>query len=193
VADLGPLCPATANSGVGLVKLALAVAKRCLIGLDPRQYRQAPGETLGRPIRFTFVIFRHRWNVRGNFNPRLLGSGKDVYLRWQVIWLIKRADAHKPDDRTGSGVVAPYRYSALWAACNLLSFPAVRGSVDDLRLSTQMNDAVRLDEGIQRERRAAFSLAPATMATMYEKWSRCHAVADKAAVAATIERKDIAG
>src|SRR6185295_13385747 len=56
-----------------------------------------------------------------------------------------------------------------------------------------MNDAVRLDHGIQSERRPAFSLAPATMTTMYEKRSRGHAVADKAAVAATIERKDIAG
>ena len=117
-------------------RLALAFAKRCPIGLDPRQYRQASGETLGRPIRFTFVVFRHRWNVRGNFNPRLFGSGKDVYVRWQVIWLIKRTDANKPDDRTGTGVVAPYRYSALWAACNLLPFPAIRGSVDDFRLPT---------------------------------------------------------
>lgn len=174
-------------------RLVLAVPKRSLIGLDSRQYRQASGETLGRPIRFTFVIFRHRWNVRRNYDPRLFGSGKDVYFRWQVIWLIKRTDANKPDDRTGTGVVAPNCYSALWAACNLLPFPAIRGSVDDLRLPTQMNDAVRLDHGIQSERRAAFSLAPATMTTVHEKWWRGHAVADKAAVAATIERKNIAG
>jgi hypothetical protein len=56
-----------------------------------------------------------------------------------------------------------------------------------------MNDAVCLDHGIERERRAALSLAPATMTTMYEKWWRCHAIADKGAVAATIEGEDIAG
>jgi len=137
--------------GGSAVRLALAVPKRCLIGLDPRQYRQASGETLGRPIRFAFVIFRHRWNVRRNYDPRLFGSGKDVYFRWQVIRLIERTDANKPDDRTSTGVVAPYRYSALWATCNLLPFPAIRGSVDDFRLTTQVNDAARLDHGIQSE------------------------------------------
>jgi hypothetical protein len=107
--------------------------------------------------------------------------------------LIKRTDANEPDNRTGTGVVAPYRNSALWAASNLLPFPAVRRGVDDLRLSTRMNDAVCLDQGIERERRTAFSLAPATMTTMYEKWWRCHAIADKGAVAATIEGEDLAG
>jgi hypothetical protein len=56
-----------------------------------------------------------------------------------------------------------------------------------------MNYVLRLDHGIQSERRAAFALAPATVATMYEERLRFHAIADKAAVAASIERKKIAG
>jgi hypothetical protein len=56
-----------------------------------------------------------------------------------------------------------------------------------------MNYTVSLDHCIQSERRPAFTLAPSTMATMYEQWLRFHAIPDKAAVAASIERKTIAG
>jgi hypothetical protein len=56
-----------------------------------------------------------------------------------------------------------------------------------------MNNTLRLNHGIQSERRAAFALAPATVTAMYEKRLCLHAVADKAAGAASIERKKIAG
>src|ERR1019366_2206528 len=99
------------------------------IGLDPRQYHQAAGEARGRQIRVAFVIFRDGWNTCRKFNPRLFGSSEYVYIWWQMIWRVKRANANELDDRTGTRVVAPYRDSALWAARDLLPFPTVRGRI----------------------------------------------------------------
>jgi hypothetical protein len=115
-----------------------------------------------------------------------------VYIGWQVIWRVKRADANEPDDGARTRIVAPYRYPAFWAARDLLPLPAVRRRVDDLRLRTQMNNVICLDHGIQSERRAALSLAPTTMAAMYKQRSLCHTIADNAAIAPPVERKDIA-
>ena len=143
-------------------------------------------------MRFTLVIFRDGWNARRKLNPWLLGGSKDVYIGWQVIWRVKRADANEPDDGARTRIVAPYCHPAFWAACDLLSLPAAGGRVDDLRLRTHMNHVICLDHGIQCERRAALSLAPTTMAAMYKQRLLYHTIADNAAIAAPVERKDIA-
>ena len=115
-----------------------------------------------------------------------------MYIGRQVIWRVKRADPNEPDDGARTHVVAPYRHSAFWAARDLLSFPAVRGRVDDLRLDAQMNHVVRLNHGVQCERRTALSLAPTTMAAVYKQRLFDHTIAYNAAIAAPVERKDIA-
>ena len=106
------------------------------------------GETLWGPIRFTFVIFRDGWNARRKLNPWLLGGSKDVYIGWQVIWRVKRADANELDDGARTRIVAPYRHPAFWAARDQLPLFAVRGCVDDLRFRAQVNHEVCLDHGI---------------------------------------------
>ena len=116
-----------------------------------------------------------------------------MYIGRQVIWRVKRADPNEPYDGARTRIVAPYCHSAFLAACNLLSLPAVRRRVDDLRLHAQMNHVICLDHGVQRERRAALSLAPTTMAAMYKQRLFDHAIADNAASAAPVERKDIPG
>ena len=143
-------------------------------------------------MRFTFVIFRDGWNASRKLNPRLLGGSKDVYIGWQVIWRVKRADANESDDGARTRIVAPYRHPAFWAACDLLPLPAVRGRVDDLRLRTQMNYVICFDHGIQCERRTALPLAPTTMTAMDEQRWLNHTIADHAAIAAPVEGKDIA-
>jgi len=149
------------------------------------------GETLWRPIRFSVVIVCDRRNARRKFNPELLGGSKDVYIGWQVIWRVKGADANKPDDGARRSIVAPYRHPAFWAARDLLPLPAAGGRIDDFRLGTHINYVICLDHGIQCEGRAALSLAPTTMAAVYEQRSLNHTIADNAAIAATVERKDI--
>ena len=149
------------------------------------------GETLWWPIRFTLVIVRDRRNTRRKLNPGLLGGSKDVYIGRQVIWYVKGADANKPDDGTRGSIIAPYRHSAFGAARDLLPLPAVGGRIDDFRLGTHINYVICFDHGIQCEGRAALSLAPTTMAAVYEQRSLNHTIADNAVIAATVERKDI--
>ena len=114
-----------------------------------------------------------------------------MYIGRQVIWHVKRADPNEPDEGAGTRIVAPYCHSTLLAARDLLSLAAVRRRADDLRLHAQMNHVIRLDHGVQRERRAALSLAPTTMAAMYKQRLFDHTIADNAANAAPVERKDI--
>jgi len=149
------------------------------------------GETLWWPMRFTVVIIRDRRNARRKLNPGLLGRSKDVYIRWQVIWRVKGADANKPDDRARTGVVAPYCHPAFWAARDLLPLAAVGRRIDDFRVGTQIHHVICLDHGIQCERCAALSLAPTTMAAVYEQRRLDHTIADDAAIAAAVERKGI--
>jgi hypothetical protein len=124
-------------------------------------------------------------------NPELLGGSKDVYIGWQVIWRVKGADANKPDHGARGSIVAPYGHPAIWAARDLLPLPAVGRRIGDFRLGTQSNYVICLDHGIQCEGCAALSLAPTTMAAVYEQRSLNHTIADSAAIAATVERKGI--
>jgi hypothetical protein len=142
-------------------------------------------------MRLSVVIFRHRRNVRGQSDPRLLGGSKNVYIRWQVIRRIERAYPNEPDDGPCTPVVAPYGHAALGAARDLLAFSAVGRRVDDFRLGTQMNHVICLDHGIEREGCTALPLAPSTMAAMYKQRSLQHAIADDAAIAASLEGKNI--
>ena len=114
-----------------------------------------------------------------------------MYIGWQVIWRVKGADANKPDHGARGSIVAPYGHPAFWAARDLLPLPAVGRRIDDFRLVTQINHVICLDHGIQCEGCAALSLAPTTMAAVYEQRSLNHTIADNAAIAATVERKVI--
>ena len=114
-----------------------------------------------------------------------------MYIGWQVIWRIERAYPNEPNDGARTRIVAPYGHAALRAARDLLPLSTVRGRVDDLRLCTHVNHVICLDHGIQREGRTAFPLAPTTMAAMYEQRLPYHTIADNAAIAAPVERKDI--
>jgi hypothetical protein len=114
-----------------------------------------------------------------------------VYIRWQVIWRVKGADANKPDDGARSSIVAPYCHPAFWAARDLLPLPAAGGRIDDFRLGTHINYVICFDHRIQCEGCTALSLAPTTMAAVYEQRSLNHTIADNAAIAATVERKGI--
>lgn len=107
-----------------------------------------------------------------------------------MIRCVKRADANEPDDWTRTRVVRPYRDSTGRAPGDFLATAATRWSIDDRRLNIQMNHAVRLDHGIQGKRSAALALAPPAVTTVYDQRPRLHAIADKAAIAAAIERKD---
>jgi len=125
-----------------------AGAERRLISLNLGQYQTTAGETFGRPIRFSLVVFRDGWNVRRKLNPRLLGGSKDVYIGRQVIWRIERAYPNKPDNRARPRIIAPYGEPAFGAARDLLSLSAVRWRVDDLRFPTQMHHVIGLDHGV---------------------------------------------
>ena len=114
-----------------------------------------------------------------------------MYIGWQVIGCIERAHPNEPNDGARTRKVAPYGHAAFWAARDLLPLSAVGGRVDDLRLCTHVNHVIFLDHGIQREGRTAFPLAPTTMAAMYKQRLPYHTIADNAAIAAPIERKDI--
>jgi hypothetical protein len=149
------------------------------------------GETLGRPKRFSIVVFRDGGNVRRKLNPWLLGGSKNVYIGWQVIWRVERAYPNKPNDGARTRIVAPYGHAAFWAARDLLPLSAVRGRVDDLWLRTQMNHVIGLDHCVQCEGRTAFPLAPTTMAAMYKQRLLQHTIADNAAIAAPVEWKDL--
>lgn len=161
-----------------------------VISLYLGQYQETAGETLGWPIGFTIIVFRDRWSVCRKLNPRLLGRRKDVYIWRQVIWRVERADPNKPDDGARTRIVAPYGHAALWAARYLLPLSAVRWRVDDLGLDAQMKHVICLYHGVQREGRTAFPLAPTTMAAMYKQRLLQHTIADIAAIAAPVERKD---
>lgn len=55
-----------------------------------------------------------------------------------------------------------------------------------------MHYALRLDHRVQRKRGAAFTLAPAAMTAMHDKWWRLHAIAHPSACTAAVEREAIA-
>src|SRR5215469_12251134 len=171
--------------------LASAGTQRRLISLNLGQYQTTASETLGRPIRFSIVVFRDGWNVRRKLNPWLLGGSKDVYVGRQVVWRVERAYPNKPDHGARTRIVAPYCNPAFWTARDLLSLAAVRRRIDDLWLRTQMNHVICLDHGVQCEGRTAFPLAPTAMAAMYNQRLLHHAIADNAAIAAPVERKNI--
>src|SRR5215471_4502775 len=128
--------------------LASAGAERCLISLNLGQYQTTAGETLGRPIGFSIVVFRDGWNVRRKLNPWLLGGSKYVYIGWQVIWRVERAYPNKPDDGARTSIIAPYGHPAFGAARDLLPLSAVRRRIDDLWLRAQMNHVLGLDHGV---------------------------------------------
>ena len=113
-------------------------------------------------------------------------------IGWHVIWRIKCANANEPDYGASTRIVAPYCHPAFWAARDLLAPPAIGGRVDHLRLRTQMHHVICFNHGIQCERGAAFSLAPTTMAAVYKQRLPYHTIADRTAIAAPVERKDIA-
>src|SRR5579864_8326586 len=106
------------------------------------------GETLGRPKRFSIVVFRDAGNVRRKLNPWLLGGSKNMYIGWQVIRRVQRAYPNESDDGARAQIVAPDRHPAFGAARDLLPLSAVRGRVDDLRLRTQMNHVLCFDHGV---------------------------------------------
>lgn len=161
------------------------------MSLNLGQYQETASETFLGPMSFTLVIFRDGWNARRKLNPWLLRGSENVYIGRQVIRRVKRADPNEPDDGARTRIVAPYGHLAFLAARNLLSLAAVRRRADDLRLHAQMNHVIRLDHGVQRERRAALSLAPMTMAAMDKQRLFDHTIADNSANAASVEWKDI--
>jgi hypothetical protein len=99
-------------------------------------------------MRLPIVVFRDGWNVRRELNPWLFGGSKNVYIGRQVIWRIERAYPNKPDDGARARIIAPYGYVAFGTARDLLPLSTVRGSLDDLRLYTQMNHVIGLDHGV---------------------------------------------
>src|SRR5579863_5676909 len=122
-----------------------------LISLDERQYRPAARETFGRPVRFTIVVFRNGWHARRKFNPWLLGSRENMYIRWQMIWRVERSDPDEPDARTRPGVVAPERNPAIRTACDPLALAAIGRRFNNLRRCAQLQHPIGLDHGIQGE------------------------------------------
>lgn len=115
-----------------------------------------------------------------------------MYIGRQVIWCIQRAHPNEPNDWARTRIVAPYGHPAFGTARDFLPLAAIRGRIDDLWLHTQMNQVICLDHGIQCERRTAFPLAPTTMTAMYNERLLFHTIADDAAIATPIERKNIA-
>jgi hypothetical protein len=65
------------------------------------------------------------------------------------------------------------------------------GCVNDLRLRAQMNHVICFDHGVQSEGRTAFPLAPTAMAAVHKERLLQQAIAHNAAIAASVERKDI--
>jgi hypothetical protein len=114
-----------------------------------------------------------------------------VDVRRKPIRLVKGADANKAQGIACSGVVAPEGDMAVRTASYFLTLAAVRRRVYDLDLSLQQAHSLSFDERIKRERRARFSLTPATMTTVNEHRLARHPITHAATGAAAIQRKNI--
>src|SRR4029450_5441139 len=84
-------------------------------------------------------------------------------------------------------IVAPDRDPAARATRDELAGVACRRRVDQLGRTAQQPDALRLDQGVERERRAALALAPGAMAAVHEERPAGKAKAHGAARASALE------
>jgi len=104
------------------------------------------------------------------------------------IRLVKGTNTDKSEEGTTTGIVAPNGDMAFGATRNGLTDAAMGRSKNQLWISSQVRDLIRLNNCIKRKGRASFTLAPATMAAMNKKRFRVHTVLDITAVTTTLQR-----
>ena len=116
-----------------------------------------------------------------------------MYIRRQLVWFIKRADADEADmlAQTAHIVVAPDRSLAFGAAGDVLAGAAGGRNRDLLDLARDQLHPIRFKKGIQSKGRAGVFLTAAAMAAMDDQGHRGHPIADMVAGAATVSRLGI--
>jgi hypothetical protein len=161
----------------------------CPVRFYARPQLLKPGETVSGPYHCSIIVLRECGRGSRQYHPRLFAGGEDVYIRWQCIRVVKRADSHEFGYESGAAVVTPHRDLATRAAGDLLPSSTQRRGIHQLRIRTLGKDPLRFDHRIKGKRRPGFTLAPSTVAAMNYQGCRCHAVSNGAAVAATVDGK----
>src|SRR6266536_2133452 len=179
------------------IRVAGASGARALqsgfIGLYFGRQQLSAGEALGRPVHIAIIVFRDRRHTRRKHDPRLFRCSENMDVRRETIRSIERTDTNKLEERSGARVVTPDRDAAARAASYRLACTARRRGLDQLRLGGRVGNAIGLDYRIQRKGRAGLALAPAAMATMHEKRSGLHPIADATAIAAAFDGEGYVG
>src|SRR5450755_933571 len=178
---------ATVRPRRGSVTQASALRIARALGRLALQQRLSALETLGTPELLAVVILVDGDGARRQNDPRLLRARVDVDVGRQPIRLVQRADTDEAHGVAAAAIVAPDGDAASRAARDLLSGAALRWRHDDLGLTREDDDAVGLDQGVERERRARLALAPAAVAAVHDQRRARHPIANRAAGAAALE------
>jgi hypothetical protein len=167
-----------------------AVILSCrLVCLDERKKHSVSSQTLFGPIAPAVVVLRNGRHASRECHPGLLGGREDVNVRWQQVRVVQGADPDEFDQRSETRIRAPDRDPAFRAASDKLTTSALGRRVNELRFRAELSDSIRLDQGIECERSAGLSLAPATMTTVHDEWSRFDPVSDRSAITASFSWK----
>lgn len=138
-----------------------------------------PFETRFWPQFFRRVIIAERWRSLRQLQPFRFPSSVDVNVRLQSIWIVQRADAHKPEIRPAA-VITPDGRLAFGTTVNVVSTILARHR-DGYWLAAKQLNGRSLNDCVEYEGAACQPLAIVAVTAMDEHRFYKKLIADRAA------------